>query len=209
MCCRRHRAAERSPARPAPPDRRTNSSPTCPPAPLPSLKESTGLRPSSDARIKIEEERKNLIDLVTKLDNEGKITVRKKAKGGILDGEEAADSSGRCLAVLSSAAPFAAKPREPAGDPVKAKECLRAARRFTNRARLAEAIQQFHFAIQAQNTFWQAYQYLGAAYTAQGMAPQAAGAYERMIELNPDPALKSWVTQWKASVGIPTQAEAV
>ena len=41
----------------------------------------------------IEEERKNLIDLVTKLDKEGKITVRKKVKGGILDGEEAADDT--------------------------------------------------------------------------------------------------------------------
>jgi len=156
----------------------------------------------------IEEERKNLIDLVTKLDNEGKISVRKKMKGGILDGEEAADDS-EPLHLMSTRATPKEEPAEPVGDPQKAQEFLQAGAALYEQGQLAEAIQQFHFAIQAQNTFWQAYQYLGAAYTAQGMAPQAAGAYERMLELNPDPALKAWVTQWKASVGLPTQAEAV
>src|SRR5215470_4393807 len=41
----------------------------------------------------IEEERKNLMDLITKLEREGKITIRKKRKAGILEGEEAADDS--------------------------------------------------------------------------------------------------------------------
>jgi flagellar motor switch protein FliG len=157
----------------------------------------------------IEEERKNLIDLVTKLDNEGKITVRKKVKGGILDGEEAADDSEPLHLSSTKAAPPEPEPVVPAGDPVKAQEFLQMGAALYEQGNLAEAIQQFHFAIQAQNTFWQAYQYLGAAYAAQGMAPQAVGAYERMTELNPDPALKAWVVQWKASVGIPSQAEAV
>ena len=152
----------------------------------------------------IEEERKNLIDLITKLDNEGKIVVRKKMKGGILDGEEAADDS-EPLHLQSLRAK-----EEPAGDPVKAQEHLQAGAALYEQGNVAEAIQQFHFAIQAQNTFWQAYQYLGAAYTAQGMVPQAAGAYERMAELNPDPGMKTWVAQWKASMGLPaSQAEAV
>ena len=158
----------------------------------------------------IEDERKTLIDLVTKLDKEGKIVVRKKVKGGILDGEEAADDSEPLHLSSNKAASTEPQPAVvPAGDPVKAQEFLQAGAALYEQGNLAEAIQQFHFAIQAQNTFWQAYQYLGAAYTAQGMAPQAAGAYERMLELNPDPALKAWVTQWRTSAGLTSQAEAV
>ena len=41
----------------------------------------------------IEEERKNLMDLIAKLEKDGKITLRKKHKMGILEGEEAADDS--------------------------------------------------------------------------------------------------------------------
>jgi len=160
----------------------------------------------------IEEERKNLIDLITKLDKDGKITVRKKVKGGILDGEEAADDSEPLHLMSTRGAATEAPPATetvPMGDPVKAQEFLQAGAALYEQGQLAEAIQQFHFATQAQNTFWQAYQYLGAAYAAQGMIPQAAGAYERMLELNPDPALKTWVLQWKASMGLASQAEAV
>ena len=160
----------------------------------------------------IEDERKNLIDLVTKLDKDGKINVRKKVKGGILDGEEAADDSEPLHLMSMKTLPPESNPEPaetPAGDPAKAQEFLQSGAAFYEQGNLAEAIQQFHFAIQAQNTFWQAYQYLGAAYTAQGMAPQAAGAYERMVELNPDPALKTWLAQWKASAGLASQAEAV
>src|SRR4029077_10523691 len=34
----------------------------------------------------VEEERKNLMDLITRLDKEGKISIRKKRKAGILEG---------------------------------------------------------------------------------------------------------------------------
>jgi len=41
----------------------------------------------------------------------------------------------------------------------------------------------FHYAIQAQEDFWQGYQYLGTCYAAQGMVNEALGAYERMMNL--------------------------
>jgi pentatricopeptide repeat protein len=49
---------------------------------------------------------------------------------------------------------------------------------------------------------WQAYQCLGTCYAAQGMVNEALGAYERMVELNPDEALKAWVDQWKVQMGV-------
>src|SRR5258706_13388282 len=65
-----------------------------------------------------------------------------------------------------------------------------------------EAVRSFHEAIQAQSDHWQSYQYLGTCYAAQGMVNEAAGAYERMCEINPDPSLKDWVNQWKVQAGV-------
>ena len=49
---------------------------------------------------------------------------------------------------------------------------------------------------------WQAYQYMGTCYAAQGMLNEALGAYEQMLQHNPDEALKTWVEQWKVQMGV-------
>lgn len=156
----------------------------------------------------IEDERRNLLDLVAKLEREGKITIRKKRKTGILDGEEAADDSeplhfASPAKAASPAAPdlSASGPAGPPADAARAQEFFQAGAAAYQQGRLAEAVQQFHWAIQAQPGFWQAYQYLGAAYQAQGMVNEAMGAYERMAELNPDESLRAWVESWKAQLG--------
>src|SRR5262249_8557966 len=143
----------------------------------------------------VEEERKNLMELVTKLDKEGKIAIRKKKKMGILEGEEAADDS-EPLSFAPVKGGAAKQPAE-AVDPVKAEECFQLGTAAYEQGRYTEAVQNFHYAVQAQPDLWQAYQYLGASYFAQGMVNEAAGAYERMCELNEDPSLKAWVEQWK------------
>ena len=143
----------------------------------------------------IEEERKNLMDLVTKLEKEGKVTLRKKQKMGILEGEEAADDSEPLHLSFGKSAP-------PKSDPVKAQECFQAGVAAYEQGNYAGAIQSFHDAVQAQADLWQAYQYLGTCYSAQGMVNEAMGAYERMCELNPDESLKAWVTQWKVQMGV-------
>jgi len=157
----------------------------------------------------IEEERKNLMDLVTKLEKDGKISTRKKRKTGILEGEEAADDSEPLHFNTGPAAAPKPAPAAAASDPAKAQEFFQTGAGLYEQGNYAEAIQNFHFAIQAQATFWQAYQYLGAAYSAQGMMNQAAGAYERMLELNPDEALNAWVANWKAESGLSSNVEAV
>jgi len=161
----------------------------------------------------IEEERKNLLDLIGKLEREGKIVIRKKRKSGILEGEEAADDSEPLSfdAPNAAAAPAAAPARRspaPAKDPAKAQESFQTAAALYEQGRYAEAIQHFHYAIQAQSDFWQAYQYLGAAYAAQNMVNEAVGAYERMLELNPDESLRLWVDNWKVQVGYTSSLEA-
>jgi len=153
----------------------------------------------------IDEERKALMDLVGKLEKDGKISIRKKRKTGILEGEEAADDSAP-LALNAKPAPA---PVKQAADPAKAQEMFQLAAGFYEQGRYGEAVQNFHYAVQAQPDFWQAYQYLGAAYSAQGMTDQAMGAYERMLELNPDSALKAWVENWKAQGGSVPEAGAI
>src|SRR5207302_1311530 len=112
----------------------------------------------------IEEERKNLMDLVTRLDKEGKIAIRKKKKMGILEGEEAADDSEPLSFAPSKASP--SKPAQPS-DPQKAQEFFQLGTAAYEQGSYAEAVQNFHFAVQAQPDLWQAYQYLGAVYAAQ------------------------------------------
>jgi flagellar motor switch protein FliG len=144
----------------------------------------------------VEDERKNLMDLIGKLEKDGKITLRKKSKMGILEGEEAADDSEPLhLTFGKSSAPKAS-------DPVKAQEHFQAGVALFEQGNYAEAIQNFHFATQAQSDLWQAYQYLGGCYSAQGMVNEAMGAYERMCDLNPDDALRTWVAQWKVQMGV-------
>ncbi len=146
----------------------------------------------------IEEERKNLMDLITKLERDGKITIRKKQKMGILEGEEAADDTEPLHLNFGKSTPNIPKD----SDPAKAQEFLQAGTAYFEQGNYSEAVQNFHYAIQAQADLWQAYQYLGGCYVAQGMVNEAMGAYERMCELNPDPGLKAWVDQWKIQAGV-------
>jgi len=57
-------------------------------------------------------------------------------------------------------------------------------------------------AIGAQPDHWQAFQYLGTAYAAQGMVNEAAGAYERMLRTEPRCGTQSLVDQWKVQSGV-------
>src|SRR5262249_28128681 len=135
------------------------------------------------------------MDLITKLEKDGKITLRKKHKMGILEGEEAADDSEPLHLEFGKSA---AKK----SDPAKAQEFFHQGAGFFEQANYAKAVRCFHDAINAQADHWQSYQYMGGAYAAQGMVNEAMGAYERMCELNTDPALKAWVDQWKVQAGV-------
>ncbi|OGR92299.1 MAG: hypothetical protein A2992_06750 [Elusimicrobia bacterium RIFCSPLOWO2_01_FULL_59_12] len=148
----------------------------------------------------IDEERKKLMDAVSKAERDGKINVRKRRKMSMLEGEEAVEDS--MSSVQLGQTKSSGTPATPQGDPQQAAEHFQTGMAFYQQGQYAEAIQSFHYALQAQPNQWQVYQYLGAAYYAQGMGTQAMGAYERMLELNPnDPGLRDWVNQLKAQQG--------
>jgi tetratricopeptide (TPR) repeat protein len=143
----------------------------------------------------IDEERKKLMDIVSKAERDGKINIRKRRKMSMLEGEEATDEPADLRLGQAKAAASAA-------DPAQAAQHFQTGLDFYQQGNYAEAVQSFHYSLQAHPNQWQVYQYLGAAYYAQGMATQAMGAYERMIELNPtDEGLRQWVNDFKAQQG--------
>jgi flagellar motor switch protein FliG len=144
----------------------------------------------------IDEERKKLMDVISKAERDGKINFRKRRKMSMLEGEEAADDSESLQ--LGKSKPAAT----PAADPQQAAQYFQTGLEQYQQGLYAEALQSFHYSLQAQPNQWQVYQYLGATYYAQGMTTQAMGAYERMLELNPnDAGLRDWVNQFKAQNG--------
>ncbi len=145
----------------------------------------------------IEEERRKLMDIITKLEKENKISIRKKQKMGILEGEEAADDSEPLHLELGKGP----AQQQAKSDPVRAEQCFQNGTNYYSQGNMAEAVRSFHEAIQAMPDHWQAYQYLGTCYAAQGMVNEAAGAYERMCEINSDPQLRAWYDQWKVQSG--------
>jgi flagellar motor switch protein FliG len=152
----------------------------------------------------VDEERKNLMDVISKAERDGKITIRKKRKTSMLEGEEASDEAPSLHLGQSSSKPASAAVTEE--DIQRSAEFFQTGMTYYQQGQYPEAVQNFHYALQAQPNQWQIYQYLGAAYYAQNMYTQAMGAYERMIELNPeDEALRTWVTQFKAQIGAVTQ----
>lgn len=141
----------------------------------------------------IDEERKKLMDIVSKAERDGKINIRKRRKMSMLEGEEASDDETASVQLGHS------KPAEPKGDPQQAEQFLQAGIAYFQQGQYPEAVQNFHYSLQALPNQWQVYQYLGSAYQAQGMPTEAMGAYERMLELNPnDASLRDWVQQLKS-----------
>ena len=155
----------------------------------------------------IEEERKNLMELISKLEKDGKVTIRKKRKMGILEGEEAADDT-ESLHLDGGAKNM--KPKEEkkqaaavsAADSAQADQYLQAGVTAYEQGQYADAVQNLHFAVQFNPGLWQAYQYLGHAYYAQSMGNEAMGAYEQMLVINPNEELRTWVNGLKGQLGM-------
>ena len=63
-----------------------------------------------------------------------------------------------------------------------------------------QAVIQLQSAIEKDPDLWQANQYLGNALYQQGRMAEAVEAFEKALAHNPDPQMRAWVDQLKASV---------
>ncbi len=153
----------------------------------------------------IEDERKALMELISKLEKEGKITIRKKRKMGILEGEEAADDS-ESLHLDNGKVSRPKEDKKPAvvspADSAQADQYLQAGLAAYEQGQYPDAVQNLHYAIQSNPGLWQAYQHLGHAYYAQSMWNEAMGAYDQMLAINPNEELRAWVNGLKVQLGM-------
>jgi flagellar motor switch protein FliG len=128
----------------------------------------------------IEEERKKILDVVRKLEDDGKIFVREKPKSSVLEGEEVLsdDSSGS----------------EAASGP--ASEYYQAGVAAHDAGNFEDAISYLEYALSLDDKLTDAHNYLAAAYYALGRYDDALARYEIVLSMNPgDSELSSFVEQ--------------
>ncbi|MBI4055952.1 MAG: tetratricopeptide repeat protein [Elusimicrobia bacterium] len=144
----------------------------------------------------ISEVRKRIMDVIKRLEKEGKITVREKVDTNSLEGlvEE--------VSVQETRDKKWAVGGTKAGGPGSSEEAvqyLNAGVGHYEAGRYEECLTYFQYALNQDPSLWQAHQYLGGALYALGKRTEALAHYEELIRLNPDPALKQWVENFKAT----------
>ncbi|PKN01164.1 MAG: hypothetical protein CVU77_06725 [Elusimicrobia bacterium HGW-Elusimicrobia-1] len=130
--------------------------------------------------MQVEEERKKILGVVRKLEDEGKIFVREKPNTSALEGEEVLcdDSSGS----------------ESASGP--AAEYYQAGVAAHDAGNFQDAISYLEYALSLDDKLTDAHNYLAAAYYALGRYDDALARYEIVLSINPgDGELSSFVEQ--------------
>lgn len=153
----------------------------------------------------IDEDRAKIMDLVKVLEKKGQITVREKPQEGMdLEGlaEEMSAQQSRAkrfeAAYGKEAAPAAAPaPAQAQG----AQAYFATAVSYHDAGQLEESLPYFEYALTQDPNLWQAHQYMGGALYQLGRVPEALAHFEKLLAINPDPQLKTWVEGLKAQVG--------
>lgn len=145
----------------------------------------------------IEEERGKIMDLVKTMEKEGKISLRKDEEAAFQ--EVLVEDSAR-TSRLGTGAPAAESKPGPQADPAAAQQALQSGAQAQQSGDMEGAVRLFQEALRLDPNLWQAYQYLGAALYQLGRTSEALAAYEKVLEHNPDPQLRSWVDSFKAQM---------
>lgn len=136
----------------------------------------------------LEEERRKMIDIIKKLENEGKISIRDKKFDNLLEGEE--EIPGSIWEGIAGEASSAS-----AGSNPEFNSYFSAGTDAYQNRQMEEAIQYFNYCLQLNPRSWETYQYLGTIYYEMGYADQAFQSFQSALQLNPsDENLQSWVT---------------
>jgi flagellar motor switch protein FliG len=132
-------------------------------------------RPLTDAEV--EDSRKQLMDVVKKLEDESKIFLREKPKSGVLEGLEAGG-----------------------GDNTSYAEYYNAGVEYYDAQDYNSALPYLEYCTQLDPTQPSGFQYLGATYYALGRTADAVAAYEKVIALDPaNEELKNWLATQEAN----------
>lgn len=157
----------------------------------------------------IEEQQQKIVDLILKLEREGKIELKgRKRRGGIEKIEEMQDIK-KVIEEEIIRKKLEEEPEEVVPgitkskgsektDNEKAFEHYNVGMEASQAGRHEEAIREFKKSLQYNDRIWQTYQYLGSCYYNQGMEQEAVQAYKKALELNPDNReLSEWLNNRK------------
>ena len=157
----------------------------------------------------IEEQQQKIVDLILKMEKEGKIELKgRKRRGGIEKIEEMQDIK-KIIEEEIIRKRLEEEPEEVVQgitkskgsektDNEKAFEHYNAGIEASQSGRHEEAIREFKKSLQYNDKIWQTYQYLGSCYYNQGMEQEAVQAYKKALELNPDNReLSEWLNNRK------------
>jgi len=132
----------------------------------------------------IEEERRQIIEIIKRLENENKIFIREKPKSTLLEGSEEIS--------------------EPAADQTSEAtlgQYKQAGIDFYNNGSYSEAIPYLEYVCQINPQDAEAWQYLGNSYYSLGQMPSALKAFEEALNLNPQNSeLQSLIENLKSQV---------
>lgn len=152
----------------------------------------------------IDEAQTKILDVVKKLEAEGKITARQGSSQEvyIIEGGELSSGDERRRKFESMSGPGPEVPEGPTPEQAaQAAQYLAAGVEMYNQGKAQDSLQYLEYASSVNAGDPQTWQYLGAAYYSLQRVDEAVAAYEKYANLSGDPAAAEWLAGFKQSVG--------
>ncbi|MCJ7646798.1 tetratricopeptide repeat protein [bacterium] len=157
----------------------------------------------------IEEQQQKIVNLILRLEREGKIELKGRKRRGEIEKIEELEDIKKIIEGEIIRKKLEEEPGE-VGEPTKkskesektdnekAFEHYNAGMEASQSGKYEEAIREFKKSLQYNDKIWQTYQYLGSCYYNRGMEEEAVQAYKKALELNPDNReLSEWLKNRK------------
>lgn len=145
----------------------------------------------------IEQQQQKIVDLILRLDREGKIVLKGRKRRGEIEKIEELQDIKKIVEEEIIRKKLGEEPEEVVEPITKSKESEKTdnekafehynvGMEASQAGKYEEAIREFKKSLQYNDKIWQTYQYLGSCYYNQGMEQEAVQAYKKALELNPD-----------------------
>jgi len=157
----------------------------------------------------IEEQQQKIVDLIFRLEREGKIELKGRKRRGEIEKIEELEDIKKIVEEEIIRKKLEEEPREVVGHPKlsdesqktdneKAFDHYNVGMEASKAGRYEEAIREFKKSLEYNDRIWQTYQYLGSCYYNRGMEQEAVQAYKKALELNPNNReLSEWLKNRK------------
>jgi len=157
----------------------------------------------------IEEQQQKVVDLILRMEREGKIELKGRKRRGEIEKIEELQDIKKIIEEEIIRKKLEEEPREVPEtvtetkgsgkvDNEKAFEHYNAGMEASQAGKYEEAIEEFKKSLGYNGSIWQTYQYLGSCYYSLGKESEAIEAYEKALELNPDNrVLSDWLRNRK------------